>query len=142
MRIEIEHRLDVARERIFAVVADPARRAEWQDSTSDVRVLTPGPAGLGTRWTETQRGVGHAEVEVVGFEPPARWSEEGTADGGGATVTIVLHPDGGTATRVAVTVDLKLRGARRLMGAAIAPIIRSQVPRDLDRLADLARREG
>lgn len=142
MRIEIEHRLDVAPERVFAVVSDPARRAEWQDNTRDVRVLTPGPAGLGTRWTETQRGVGHTEVEVVAFDPPTTWSEAGTADGGGATVTIVLHPDGAEATRVAVTVDLRLRGARRLMGAAIAPIIRSQVPRDLDRLADLARREG
>ncbi len=141
MRIDIEHRVDVTPERVFAVVSDPARRGEWQDNTTDVRVLTPGPAGLGTRWTETQRGVGHAEVEVVGFEPPTRWSEAGTADGGGATVTIVLHPDGETATHVAVTVDLKLRGARRLMGAAIAPIIRGQVPRDLDRLADLARRE-
>jgi uncharacterized protein YndB with AHSA1/START domain len=142
VRVEIEHRVDAPPERVFAVLADPARRPEWQENTSDVEVLTPGPAGLGARWTETQRGVGRVQVEVVGFAPPTTWNEAGTAHGGGATVSLDLRPDGDCATRVRVTVELTLRGARRLMGPALAPVIRHQVPRDLDRLAALVRSEA
>lgn len=137
MRVEIEHHLPAAPDRVFEVLRDPRRRPEWQENTRDVELLTPAPVGLGARWRETQRGVGRVEVEVVAFEPGALWAESGAAEGGGGRITIALAPDGDAATRLVVTVELALRGARRFMGPALAPIVRRQVPADLQRLAGL-----
>jgi uncharacterized protein YndB with AHSA1/START domain len=137
VRVEIEHLLPAPPERVFALLSDPARRPEWQENTGDVELLTPPPTGLGSRWRETQRGVGRVEMEVVGFTPGALWEEAGRAESGGGRITIALRPEGDGATRARVTVELTLRGARRLMGAALAPMVRRQVPADLERLAAL-----
>lgn len=143
MRVALEHVLAHPPERVFAVLCDPTRRPLWQENTSDVELLTPGPARVGTRWTEVQRGVGPVEAEVVALEPGALWGESGSAHGGGGRVTVALSPrGGGEATHLAIDVELHLRGARRLMEGALAPMVRRQMPRDLERLDALLRGEG
>lgn len=133
MRVDLEHVLAHPPERVFAVLADPARRPEWQESTSDVVVLTPGPPGLGTRWRETGAGIGVIEAEVVGFVPGELWEETGSADGGEGRITVRLRPEGG-GTHVSMTVELHLKGLRRVMEGALQPIVARRMPQDLERL--------
>ncbi len=121
---------------IFAIVSDPANRPRWQANTSGVEVLTPPPSGLGTRWREESRGIGTVRAEVVGFEPDALWVEAGKAEGGEGRVTVRLHPEGGS-TRLEVTVELHLKGMRRIMEGVIEPIVARQLPEDLARLEAL-----
>ena len=134
MEVDLEHVLPHPVERVFGVISDPAKRALWQERTSDVEVLTPGPPGLGTRWREHTRGVGEVEGEVVGFEPNVLWEERGDADGGTAHVTVSLVPDGEAATRLRIRVRINLRGTRRLLEPALGPVVHHQMPQDLRRL--------
>lgn len=137
MKVEVEQTLAHAVGRVFAVVSDPASRPLWQENTSDVELVTPGPAGLGTRWRETTRGIGRVEAEVVGFERDALWEESGEADGGSGRITVRLRPEGDAATHVSVTVELHLKGLRRVMEGALEPIVARQLPNDLTRLSAL-----
>jgi uncharacterized protein YndB with AHSA1/START domain len=135
VRVTIEHVLPHPVDRVFAVVSDPLRRAEWQENTSDVRLVTDGPVAVGTRWTEHQRGVGDVEGQVTGLEPGRTWSEAGEAHSGSANVTVTFTPEGDGATRLHMDVELRLRGLKKAFEHALAPMVRHQMPRDLDRLS-------
>jgi uncharacterized protein YndB with AHSA1/START domain len=142
VRVTIEHVLPHPVDRVFAVVSDPSRRAEWQQNTSDVRLLTEGPVAVGTRWTEEQRGVGHVEAEVTALEPGRLWAEAGEAGSGSGRVTVTFAPDGDGATRVVMDVELVLRGLRKALDRALGPMVRHQMPQDLDRLGAILDREA
>lgn len=61
---------------VFAYLSDPDRLHEWQ-GTTDVRVLTDGPVGVGTRIRETREILGRKltqTVEVTDHDPPRRFS--------------------------------------------------------------------
>lgn len=134
MRVDLEHVMAHPPERVFAVLSDPARRPEWQESTSDVVVLTPGPPAIGTRWREIGAGIGVIEAEVVGFVPGELWEETGSADGGEGRITVRLRPEGAGGTHVSMTVELHLKGLRRVMEGALQPIVARRMPQDLERL--------
>ena len=142
MRVELEHVLPHPVDRVFAVMSDPSRRPEWQENTKRVEMLTPAPSGLGTRWRETQGGIGEVEAEVVGYEQNALWSEAGTSGAGTGRITVTFRPDGDGATHVGMDVELNLRGLRRAMEPALAPMVRKRMPADLARLEELLRREA
>ena len=137
MRIDLEHVVGHPVEQVFAAMSDPARRALWQESTSDVELLTPGPAGLGTRWREITRGIGTVTAEVVGFEENALWEEAHTADGGRGQVTVRFRPEGEAATHLTLTAELHLSGMKRLLEPVLEPVVRRQMPSDLARLEAL-----
>ena len=137
MRVDHEHVIAHPADRVFAILSDPARRPLWQENTSGVVILTPGPTALGTRWREQNRGLGTVAAEVVGFEPAALWEEAGTADGGEGRLTVRLRSGGGGATHLTMTVELRLKGLRRVMEGALQPIVVRQVPENLARLAAL-----
>jgi len=137
MRIDLESVVAHPVERVFAVMSDPARRPQWQENTSNVEILTPGPTALGTRWREASRGIGAVEVVVVGFEACALWQEAGTAGGGDGRVTVRFATDGEGATRLTITVEVRLRRLRRVMAGALQPIVARQMPKDLARLEAL-----
>jgi len=136
VRVDLEHVVAHPVDRIFAVMSDPAKRPLWQENSREVELLTPGETRLGTRWRETIRGIGRLDAEVVGFEPNALWAEAGTSHGGTGRISVTFHPDGDT-TRLAIHVEMKLRGAKRVMEPALGPMIRHQMPRDLERLEAL-----
>lgn len=137
MEVDLEHVVAHPVGRVFGLMSDLSKRALWQERSSDVEVLTPGPVGLGTRWREHTRGVGDAEGEVVGFQPDALWAERGVADGGTAEVTVAFSPEGEDATRLDIVVKIELRGTRRLLEPALGPAVRHQLPQDLRRLEAL-----
>lgn len=142
IRVEVDHVVGAPPDRLYAALADLALRPRWQETTRTVSAEGDGPAGVGTRWRQTTDGIGEHEMEVVAAEPGRRWVEEGRAGGGDARIALELAAEPGGRTRVRATVEMRLRGARRLAAPAIAPMIRHQLPRDLDRLADLAVGEG
>lgn len=141
MQVTIEHHIPHPADRVFAVMTDPARRPEWQENTSDVRVASDGPVAVGTRWTEEQRGVGHVEAEVTALEPASRYAERGVSSSGTGNVTVTLTPDG-DATRLVMEVELSLKGLKKAFEPAIAPMVRAQMPKDLDRLSAILDREA
>lgn len=139
MKVELEHVVAHPVERVFAFMADVRNRPRWQENTHDVVVLTDGAPGLGMRWRETAKGIGTYEAEVVAFEPDALWTEAATLDAGKGRITVTFAPagEGGGATRLGVSVEIGLRGTRKLMEPALGPMIRRQMPSDLGRLEEL-----
>ena len=141
MRVTIEHVLPHSVDRVFAVMTDPARRPEWQENTHDVKLEADGPVAVGTRWTEEQRGVGHVEAEVTALEPGRLYAERGDTSSGTGRVTVTFTPEG-DATRVVMEVELNLKGLKKALEPALAPMVRHQMPKDLDRLSALLDREA
>ena len=137
MRVTVDHLVPHPVERVFAVVSDPTRRAEWQENTSDVQIEGPLPVAVGTRWTEEQRGIGHVEAEVTGLEPGRLYAEQGDSSSGTGRVTVTFAPEGDGATRLQMEVELSLKGLKRAIEPALAPMVRNQLPKDLDRLSAL-----
>ena len=137
MEVDLEHVVAHPPARVFAALSDPHMRPRWQENTSDVRDVSPGPVAPGTTWTETTRGVGDVRMEVVAMEPDALWEEAGVADGGRARVRVRLAPQGEGATRLAVHVELRLSGLRRVIEPALGGIVSRQMPADLGRLEAL-----
>jgi uncharacterized protein YndB with AHSA1/START domain len=142
VHVEIERTLRHPVEAVFGFMADPANRPRWQEHTQRVEILTEGPSGVGTRWRETTGGVGTYEAEVVAFEPGRLWVEEADTSRGRGRISVAFAPQGATASLLSVTVEIHLRGARRLMGPALAPLIARQLPRDLERLEELLGEPG
>lgn len=141
VHVTIEHLVPHPADRVFAVVADPLRRPEWQENTSDVRMVSDGPVAVGARWTEEQRGIGHVKAEITALEPGRRYAERGDSKSGTGRVTVTFTPDG-DATRLVMEVELKLRGLKKALEPALGPMAKAQMPKDLDRLSGILDREA
>jgi uncharacterized membrane protein len=142
VHVEVEKTLNHPVAVVFAFMAHPVNRPRWQEHTQRVEMLTEDPSGPGTRWRETTTGLGTYGVEVVAFEPERLWVEEADTSRGNGRISVAFAPEGDAATRVTVSVEIHLRGMRRVMGAAVAPMIGRQLPRDLERLEALLDETG
>ena len=145
MRVDLEHVVGHPVSRVFAAMADVRNRPIWQENTRDVELLTEGAPGLGTRWRETMKGIGTYEAEVVAVERERLWIEAADLEAGRGRIEVRFAPEGELedATRLAIMVEIGLRGTKKLMEPALGPMIRRQMPTDLRRLdALLARDEG
>lgn len=95
--------IDAPIERVWAELADIPGQVRWMREMKSVRLLTPGPVGVGTRGEATVRILGISvtdPVEVTEFDPPRRFAirHEGLFTGGGV---IELRPGAdGTTTIV------------------------------------------
>lgn len=93
-------------ERVWAELADIPGQVRWMREMKSVRLLTPGPVGVGSRGEATVRILGISvtdPVEVTEFEPTRRFAirHEGTFTGSGV---IELRP-GADGTTTIVTWD-------------------------------------
>ena len=76
--ITVTDSIEIARppEQVFAYLTDPAKVSTWQNAL-EVRQLTPGPVGPGTRFREIHTALGIRArpqvTEVVAFEPGRRF---------------------------------------------------------------------
>jgi uncharacterized membrane protein len=124
----------------WAVLADIPLQPEWMREMKEVRLLTAGPTGVGTRGEATVRIAGIAvtdPVEVTEFEPPTRFAirHEGLFKGSGV---ITLEPGaGGTTTIVRWEETLVPPFLPELGALVLAPILRSIFQADLHRLGRL-----
>ena len=132
--------VDAAPEATWAVLADIPLQPEWMREMKEVRLLTPGPTGVGTRGEATVRIAGIAvtdPVEVTAFEPPTRFAirHEGLFTGEGV---ITLEPGAGGRTTIVRWDETLVPPFLPELGALVlAPILRSIFQADLHRLGRL-----
>ena len=142
VHVEVEKTLSHPVAAVFRFMADPVNRPRWQEHTQQVEMLTEGPAG--SRHPLERDHDGPRDVRGRGRRLRARAPVGG--GGGhqprGGRISVAFAPEGDAATRVTVTVEIHLRGMRRMMGAAVAPMISRQLPRDLERLDALLDETG
>lgn len=133
---EIDAPIDAA----WAILADIERQPEWMLEMKAVRLLTPGPVGVGTRGEADVRifGVGVSDpVEVVEFVPPFRFGiqHHGLFRGSGTITLDTL--DGGRRTRVEWAETLIPPVFPSLASLVLAPLLRRIFQADLDRFATI-----
>ena len=90
--------IDAPIERVWAEVADIEGQPRWMHEMKAVRLLTPGPVGVGTEAEADVRILGIAvtdPVTITEFEPPHRFaiSHEGSFKGRGV-ITLEAGADG------------------------------------------------
>jgi uncharacterized protein YndB with AHSA1/START domain len=125
-------------EDVFAYVSDQTNAVHWQAGLVEVRRLTDGPIGVGTRHTIVRTFMGRrlaVENEYIAFEPGRRiafrttsgpmpleasYLVEAVADGTRVTSTIAMEASG----FVSLAEPLIAAGLRREMDAAFRELKR------------------
>jgi uncharacterized membrane protein len=132
--------IDAPIDRVWEVLADIPRQPEWMLEMKEVRMLTPGPTGVGSRGEATVRIFGISvtdPVTVTEFEPPTRFAirHEGRFEGSGL---ITLEPGVDGATTIVRWEERLVPPVLPELGAAVqAPVLRQIFQEDLHRLKRL-----
>lgn len=132
--------IDASIQRVWAVVADIEGQPRWMREMQSVRLLTPGPVGVGT--------VGEAEVRILGigvtdpvtiteFSPPTRFAirHDGRFSGTGV---ITLEPGADGTTTIVRWDETLVPPLFPHLGALVqAPVLGAIFQADLRRLKAL-----
>lgn len=100
-------------EAAFDYLVDLANEAEWNPEMERVEKITPGPIGVGTRWSAKWRATPKpVTVELIEVERPKRWVGH---NGGLLEVTLTgrLEPEAG-GVRLNIDFDVRPHGPLRL----------------------------
>jgi carbon monoxide dehydrogenase subunit G len=73
--------IGVPAEEVFDYVADARNEPKWLPGATDVRLSSPEPIGLGSRFTGTYARAGTVELEITDFQRPFRLTIHGDAKG-------------------------------------------------------------
>ena len=128
----VEESVEVAcsPEEAFALVDDLERAPEWQGSLESVDVA----AGTEVRRIAGQRR--EARFEVVRREPP-RALEIRSGSGPVEVIAAFAIEPAPAGCRVAIGLDLKLKGAMRFLGGVVRGRAQTEAREDLRRLKEL-----
>ncbi|TYL45347.1 SRPBCC family protein [Nocardioides sp. BGMRC 2183] len=132
----------VAPAELYAVLADPRRRPEWQSSLRRVADVVPGAGGAassGTTWTDVTVVPGiRPRMRTTLAEPPRRWAEEGQWGPFRARLEVNLTARGdGCRVEAHHTVSgLGIGG--RAIGGLVAVLARPAIAADLRRAVAVA----
>ena len=131
-------------ERVFALIADPRRSAEWDPGVIAVEQVTAGPLGAGARFRETHRvfaGRHTVELEIGSYQQPRLVSYATVAGGppGGTRYELSAHGGG---TRVRVIASARVGGPLVLLAPVLGRVMRRQLPATLAQLEQALRETG
>lgn len=121
--------IDAPVERVFDYVADARHEPEWMPGAKDVRKLSPGDVGAGTRFEGHYAGAGRIEVEIVAFDRPRALTVRGRSR--------IVHFDDalefvptGSGTRLKAHLSAEPQGLMRLVTPLMGRAMRSQFVAD------------
>lgn len=123
-------------EQVYAYLADPAHRPQWQSSLRKVVPITDGPPVVGSRWYDVTWAGPRPLMEITVDEPGRVWAERGSWHGLGAELTLhfevlAFEATGETGTRVRAVVETTTPGWRRPIGWGIRALGPAAVRADL-----------
>jgi len=120
---------------VFAFVADQTKAAQWQSGILEIRRLTDGPPGVGTRHTFTRTLMGRritGENEYVAFEPGKRVAFRTTSGPRLlASYAVAAMSEG---TRVTAMMELDVSGILSVAEPLVARALSRDVVGNLARL--------
>ncbi len=138
--------INASRATVFAYIADPSTRPQWQDSVVKIELQTPDVIGVGARVRETRRVPGGPRTyiwEVTEFGPDRRWAFRGIDGPVRAYLRMTLTAlDGGAGTRVHTELDFEGHGAGRVFAILAGRGARKEMPRDCEHLKQRLEQPG
>jgi uncharacterized membrane protein len=116
----ITHSIEINRpaEEVFAYLDQLDRHSEWQSSLLSQKVVTEGPARVGTRVVERRKVPGGSRdipFEITAHEPPRKASFRGTAGPVRPVGTVTVDPVGESSSRMTIELDLEGHGIGKLL---------------------------
>lgn len=136
--------IDAVPEKVFEIATDFGGCAEWLSGVKETRVLTPGPVGVGTKFSETRVMGGREateEMTVSAFDPRRSYTLQCDSHGMSVSSVLMFEADrGGTI----VSMDTQVRpvsfGAKLMspMMAMMAGKMRKHLAQDLHDLKTAA----
>lgn len=142
---ELTHVIRRPPHEVFAFVSDLRNLPRWQSGIERLHVVPDAPPRIGTQVRE-RRSVQGRRVDVgysvVALEPGRLIQVEGSEGGVRYRAIQAVAPEGEGTTRLAVRVEIELRGAMRFLAGLVAPAIERQAAADLERLAALLEDTG
>ena len=126
------------RPRVFAYLADPRTRPEWQASLDRVEMIDDGEPHVGMRWVDRLKLGPAFELQICGLEPDEMWAEIGTTGPFTTFVTLFFedeHRDGVQGTCVRVVARVRGRQAAKPLGWLATGLMTALVRVDLPRIA-------
>jgi hypothetical protein len=106
---------------VFDVATDLANAAEHIRGIDQIELLTPPPVGLGTKWRETRKMMGHAStetLEITAFDRPRGYTIGCESCGVYFESTFRFAPVG---DETEITLDVRME-ARTLMAKFMSPL--------------------
>jgi uncharacterized protein YndB with AHSA1/START domain len=120
--------------KVFAAIIDLERFPAWNPSVRQAKKLSDGPTGEGSRFEFTVKGFGMMPQELQRFEKDRQVciAPQGKAFGGGHLFR--LTPVAKASTRVDHELVMEPRGAMRLVGWMMKPMMRKNLRTTMDAL--------
>jgi hypothetical protein len=134
--VTVERAIAHPREAVAAFATDWRNDREWIGALTDVRLVSAGPFGVGSRVSRTARFLGREIVyvnEITEFQPGRALAMRSVKAPFPMTVRYEFEDaDGGTLMRIRTGGDVG--GFYRLAAPALAAAVRRGVGQDLERL--------
>jgi uncharacterized protein YndB with AHSA1/START domain len=125
--------IDIARPAadVFSYVTDPSHFAEWQANVVSGRLVSEGPASVGTECVTTRRIGGSNRTstsEITAIDPPTYWADHGIDGPIRAIVNVGVESPEVDRARVTISLDFEGHG----IGTLLVPlVVRRQAAREL-----------
>jgi uncharacterized protein YndB with AHSA1/START domain len=132
---------------VFDYLADPSRLPEWQAGVVRGQMEDDRPPAAGSRFITITR-IGGTEqtstLEFTEFTPPVSWAVRGVDGPVRVVVSVSVEAlDGGTRSRVTVTLDFVGHGAgRMLVPLVVRPQAAKEAPKSSQRLKEQIENSG
>ncbi len=139
--ISIEKSIIIRRpvEEVFAYVSDLTHSAEWQTGLLEVRKTTPGPLGVGTKYTLVRVFMGRrmeASNEFVEFGPNVKVAFKSTSGPIPFKASYLFESTGGD-VKLTSTIEMHPKGFFNLAEPLISASLQKDVEAGLGKLKDM-----
>lgn len=141
--VTVEKHVARPREEVSAYASDWRNDREWIGALTDVRLVSEGPFGAGSRVSRTARFLGRDMVyvnEITAWEPGRRLAMRSVEAPFALEVTYEWEDAGAGETLMRIHTTGEASGFYKLAGPMLNAAVRRGVSSDLDRLAQRLQR--
>ena len=122
-RLNLAIDIDEPPEALFDLMADVGNEPAWNPDALEVKRIGDGPLAEGAEWEGRYKGMGTMRVRLDEYEPPSRLGFTTTGNKMDMRWRFAYSPrDSGT--HVEVHAEIEAKGAMRLMGPFMGPMMR------------------
>ena len=144
MRIEKSIVIDRPIEVVWDYATDIELFPEWNENVIEIRYLTDGPVGVGTRALDVREMMGRRveqEMEVTTFDRPHLFEAKSLA--GPFDIEVAYHfEEVGDGTRVTTVAEGTMGGLFKLASPLLKPMMGRQLEQELERLKAILEGHG
>ena len=139
MKLELSTVINRPVEEIFAFMSNPENDPKWVSASSEVKITSQGPIGVGTTYRPVVTFLGwrmEGESEITEYEPNRRYVQKSVSGPFPVEWTVTFERvEGGT--RVTLTGVVEPGGFFKLAEPLLVSIIKRRFEADLANLKDL-----